>query len=409
MNYHIETDDLIERLKWLVRLRWFGIIGVFVGTHILREVAFLSFSLIPVYLILGFAALYNVFYAHVLKTGIRDRDPEALAISQMLLDQVTLALTMYFSGGCDSPFIYFFIFHIVISGILLSWKYTLMFSALAVFFPAVVMGLKHIGVLPHYGIFRDEPMLFTNIPVVASYGLSFVATVFLTAYFVTYLSRRLYEKNEEVRRLYLLSERLRSSIRISEVIAIIERELSGYAGVGKSTYISLDKTRRVLVFRANDKEINIPLVDKNCFSDALLKGVAMTIDFKTVTSEYEKEVLILMNSQRLLVLPVMAASVSPCYDYFQCNDTTCEAYGGEAGRCWQMSVTHCRGKILRNYIEKLDACLSCELFTPVGLYALSVPAGFTPLDRIDVDACMRLLNAAGTNPKPSPWRRKSPN
>jgi diguanylate cyclase (GGDEF)-like protein len=60
-----------------------------------------------------------------------------------------------------------------------------------------------------------------------------------------------------------------------------------------------------------------------------------------------------------------------------------------------MSVTHCRGKIMRNYIEKLDTCLACELFTPVGLYALSVPAGFTPLDKIDVDACMRLLNAAG--------------
>lgn len=45
----------------------------------------------------------------------------------------------------------------------------------------------------------------------------------MTVYCVTYLSKKLYEKNEEVARLYTLSERLRSTIRLREVVEIVEQ------------------------------------------------------------------------------------------------------------------------------------------------------------------------------------------
>lgn len=184
------SEELKDRLQWLIMLRWIGIAGVIVVTHIVRAAAFLSFSLVPVYGITGFAALYNIFFTLLLR---RPRENFLkLAVLQILLDQITLALAMYFSGGCDSPFIYFFIFHVVISGILLPQRYAFGFTALAAIFPATVMGLKHIGVLPHVGIFRDEPMIFTNFAVMGSYGAAFVSTLILTAYFVNYLGVRLH-------------------------------------------------------------------------------------------------------------------------------------------------------------------------------------------------------------------------
>lgn len=96
-----------------------------------------------------------------------------------------------------------------------------------------------------------------------------------------------------------------------------------------------------------------------------------------------------------MIFPVIAAYLSPCYKYFHCNDTECGAYGKDGGKCWQLSVTHCKGRIMRNFLEKLDTCLSCELFTPVGLYALNIPKEYMPFGRIDMDACMKLLDAAG--------------
>jgi diguanylate cyclase (GGDEF)-like protein len=393
MEDGVDSKDLRERLRWLVGLRWIGIVSVFVSTHVVRELSSLTFSLIPVYAILGFASLYNVFFSRTLR--FPTHNATKIAVAQIFLDQFTLALAMYFSGGCDSPFIYFFIFHIVISGILLSWEYTLVFAVLAVLFPLTVMGLKHYGILPHFGIFKDEPMIFTNLTVIASYGTAFIATIFLTAYFVTYLSRRLHEKNEEIRRLYALSERLRSSIRIGEVISIIERELCGFTGIKRSRYIPLDKSKRILTASSPERELNIPLLDRNSLTESLLRGTPMAVDYRTIASGYEKEVMDLMGAKKVLLLPVLAASLSPCYRYFQCSDTKCPVYGKEAGKCWQASATHCRGRVFRNNIEKLDSCLSCELFTPVGLYALNIASEYTPFEKVDMDACMRLLDAAG--------------
>ena len=393
-GYSFDKEELRESIGWLIKLRWIGILGVLVGTHVIREAAFLSFSLIPVYIILGFATAYNFYFRWQLKFPTANL--KKLAVLQIFLDQITLAEAVYFSGGCDSPFIYFFIFHIVISGIILPWKYTFAFGGLAVLFPAIVMGLKHFGVLPHYGIFKNEPLLFTDLTTLTSYGLVFMSTIFLTAYFVSYLSRKLYKKHEEIRRLYALSERLRSSIKLKEVIEIIERELCGFAGETKGVYIPLDKEKRVLIFKNNNEAINIPLIDSNSFTEAIMKGAAMTIDHRALTSGYEASVLKAMGIKRCLVLPIMAASLRPCYEYFNCTDIECGAYGKEAGKCWQLfSSTHCKGRIMRNFLEKLDACLSCELFTPVGLYVLDTSREHMPLEEFDVNACMRLLDASG--------------
>ena len=392
-GYSFDKEELRESMGWLIKLRWIGILGVLVGSHIIREIAFLSFSLIPVYIILGFAALYNSYFGW--KTKFPAADLKKLALLQIFLDQITLAGAVYFSGGCDSPFIYFFIFHIVISGIILPWKYTFAFGGLAIFFPAAIMGLKHLGILPHYGIFKTEPMIFADLTVMASYGLVFISTVFLTAYFVTYLSRKLYNKHEEIRRLYTLSERLRSSIRLKEVIEIIEKELCGFASACSCIYMPLDKEKRVLIFKNNGEEINIPLLDSNAFTAAIMKGSAMTIDYRTLTSGYEASVMNALGIKRALLLPIMAASLRPCYEYFNCTDAECAAYGKEAGKCWQVASTHCKGRIMRNIIEKLDACLACELFTPVGLYVLDTSREHMPLEEFDINACMRLLDASG--------------
>jgi diguanylate cyclase (GGDEF)-like protein len=390
----LEQAELKQRLGWLVNLRWGGIIGVLVTTHVVREVAVLSFSLIPVYLILGTSAACNLLYKWRLKFPRENLKRQA--ILQIVLDQIVLALAVYFSGGCDSPFIYFFIFHVVISGIILPGRYAFAFGGTAVLLPLLVLGLKHLGVLPHYGIFKNEPIIFSDMTVIGSYGLAFISTVFLTAYFVTYLSKRLYEKNEEVLRLYTLSERLRSSIRLKEVIEIIERELRGFVGATSSVYLPLNKDRRVLSLKVEDRELQIPLIDKNSLSDAVLRGVAMIVDERIVTSDYEIKALDLIGAKRCMVLPVMAAALQPCHEYFQCADPQCAAYGNKGGgRCWLLSGSHCKGAIYGSYLEKLMACLSCELFTPVGAYVLNIPKEYLPLANVDMEASMRLLDAAG--------------
>lgn len=384
------STDLKKRLVWLVNLRWGGILGALIATVAAHKMPFLSVPLVPVGLILCAAACCNLFYRWRLK--LFREDHERLALVQIIVDQFILGLSVYFSGGCDSPFIYFFIFHVVISGIILP-RQAFTFAGSAVLLPALVIGLKHAGVLPHYGILKQEP-LFAGTPMIVSYGLAYITTIILTAYFVTHLSRQLHEKNEEVMQLYNLSERIRSSIRFEDVVGTIERELREFTGARSSIYIPLNKERRTLSLKIGDRELHIPLIDKNSFTDAVLRGAALILDRRYVTSEYDVKALDLMGAERCMVLPLTSAAYQPCHEYFQCKDSDCAAYANEKGKCWQYSGTHCKGAIYGIYVDKIAACLACELFTPVGVILLAIPKEHASFPDIDVEAAMRLLDAA---------------
>jgi len=244
-----DQKEIRKRLRWLVNLRWAGCIGVFAATHIVKDLLDLPFPLIPVYLILGYVGLYNIYFQARLRNPERDFRQDA--IGQISLDFVALAAAVYFSGGCDSPFLYYFIFHIVISGFLLPRAWTFRFAVVAITLPTAVVGLKHFGILPHFAIFRDEPAVFTNLLIIASYGSVFASTILLTAYFVTYLADKLFAEQKETKSLYALSEKLRSSIVMDQVIAIIREELSSLTGKKLPLYLSLDKSKSLLTFHVS--------------------------------------------------------------------------------------------------------------------------------------------------------------
>lgn len=395
-----EQTEIKERLQWLIKLRWAGCIGVLVVTHIVREIAGLTFPLIPVYVILGLVAIYNTYFQ--LKLKAQTKDLHKNAIEQISLDFLVLAGAIYFSGGCDSPFLYYYLFHIVISGILLPRAWTYRFAVLAILLPTSIAGLKHFGILPHFAIFRNEPLLFSDLSVMAAYGGVFASTLLLTAYFVTYLSDKLYKKQEEIRRLYILSEKLRSSIVISDVIETVKEELQTLSGSKNIKYIPLNKSKLALVYtvpetsQPSEPELTIPLADKNAFTDTLLSCEAHILESTGINSEYEDRVIKKFNNPKeIAVLPLRGVFTAKCYEFFHCpDDIGCAAYGSEDRRCWHISGTQCHGRIMRNITEKLKECLDCDMFVPVGVFVMDTTGKSKLQPMIDIDACMRLLDAA---------------
>ncbi len=415
-----DQKEIKKRLQWLVKLRWAGCIGVFTVTHIVKEMLDLPFPLMPVYLILGFVALYNIYFQVKLKEKEAERDFRRDAIGQIGLDFVVLAAAVYFSGGCDSPFLYYFIFHIIISGLLLPRAWTFRFAAVAIVLPAVVVGLKHVGILPHFAVFREEPAAYSNPLIIVAYGSVFASTILLSAYFVTYLADKLFAEQKETKRLYALSEKLRSSIIMDEVIAIIKEELSLLTGKALPLYLSIDKSKSLLMVHvsspiadpdespgppasgqptgsANSCELAIPLTDVNIFTDTLLSGEPHKIDSSAVRSVYEDKVFkeLMNNAREITILPVMTSFTMRCSGYFHCpDDAGCPAYDSADKRCWHISGTMCHGKRMGNMSEKLRRVLNATCLRRLEFLFLTL-ARASKLDQVvDVDACMRLLDAA---------------
>jgi len=51
-----------------------------------------------------------------------------------------------------------------------------------------------------------------------------------------------------------------------------------------------------------------------------------------------------------------------CRDHFRCNIEDCPAFRARDYRCWLVSGTRCHDKIQGAWLEKMEACLACEVF-----------------------------------------------
>lgn len=52
-----------------------------------------------------------------------------------------------------------------------------------------------------------------------------------------------------------------------------------------------------------------------------------------------------------------------CWDILECHEKECPAYEAENVRCWLISGTHCRNMIQGNFLDKIELCIGCDVFT----------------------------------------------
>ena len=51
-----------------------------------------------------------------------------------------------------------------------------------------------------------------------------------------------------------------------------------------------------------------------------------------------------------------------CWEFFDCGEKLCPVYTSKELRCWLVSGTLCRNEIQGEFLEKIELCLSCEVF-----------------------------------------------
>jgi signal transduction histidine kinase len=200
----LETE-LIERLDWLIRLRWLAVLGF-------GAVLVLAYVLYPGGLRLGplggvtiLIALYNIpllFYARALKQdragADRLRNASRFACVQIILDLLALAALIHFSGGVENPLAMFLVFPILIAGILLSQRASFSMAALAALLFVAVGVLEYTGLLSHYHLpVLGETELYLNIAYVLTVTGIMVSGLWLAAYLTSSISVKLRERERE--------------------------------------------------------------------------------------------------------------------------------------------------------------------------------------------------------------------
>ena len=206
-------EELLSRLQWFVKLRWLFLLGLggllFFATQVLK----LGMNLFPILVVAGLVLLYNIGF-FLLQRLIRN-PPLSVATARGLrieanfqigLDLLALVLLIHFSGGIENPFIFFFVFHMIMGSILLSGRDIWFQAGVTVGLLLLLLGLSFFGLIPHYHIqgFASDG-LWINVPYILAGVVSFGATIFMAVYMTNSIARSLRKREEE---LYLTKTQL---------------------------------------------------------------------------------------------------------------------------------------------------------------------------------------------------------
>ena len=213
----ILLDELRERSLWFVRLRWW-VPPVVLLSSVVAWAAGFSFGMKGLVATAVFVLAYNVFFygwSRRIQQGGEDgvRRLQPFAYWQTGMDVLAMFLMIHFTGGVQSPLIFFLIFHIIFASILLPPRSAYGFSCLVVG-GMLLIGLgEYAGWSPHHPLvihgtavrLAEKPFL-TGVVL-----LFFAASVFITAFSTTSITKVLR------RRIVDLGE-------LSEAVTVAQRE-----------------------------------------------------------------------------------------------------------------------------------------------------------------------------------------
>lgn len=230
--------ELVERVGWLIDLRWLAFAGVTATIVIARQVFSSRLPWTELFATALTIALYNLACQIAWRRVRTNRAGNLKSLSvvlanvQITCDLLVLGALIHFSGGVENLFGFYFVFHMVIASVLLSRRAAFAQATLAVaIFVTVALG-EYEGWLSHYmsPIGMQFPVLHSS-PIVVLAAVWVMATsLYVTVYFATSIVSRLRQREDEVTS---LSNDLRSAAdRLQtayDKLAETERAKSAYA------------------------------------------------------------------------------------------------------------------------------------------------------------------------------------
>ena len=243
--------ELIKRIRWLVNLRWIAITGVLLTVSIASWGLHIIDNPTPLYIIAALMTLYN-FEPHIYPRHLTEKPLVSIqrhAGTHIILDLFSLTALIHFSGGVENPFIFYFIFHLVIASILLSKKVSYILATLNTILLSALILLEYYYVLPHFHLQNFLPEALWRNPIyISSVLFVFTSTLFFSVYLATSIMDTARAREAETRELkdnleekVVELEEARSAVLFerNKLTSIIECMQEGVIFVDDKNHVSL--------------------------------------------------------------------------------------------------------------------------------------------------------------------------
>jgi signal transduction histidine kinase len=199
-----------EGARWLVWLRWLACASVFAVIWLASAVLGIVANPVPLYTVAAGMVLYNLlFRASQADWSSGEGNAERNIFFQVTCDLVALTLLLYFSDLPRNPFLVFFVFHMIISGMYLRGSAPAVFAGLVSALVGGVMMLEYLGQrawfplhLPRFALhFPSDPAQPLPLDGLALLGefAAFASALWITVYFTTSIRRYVDRAHAELR------------------------------------------------------------------------------------------------------------------------------------------------------------------------------------------------------------------
>jgi len=205
-NYEQFWASLSGRNLWFIKLRYGAVLmltALTIGLKFILKIELTSGQL-NVFIITTLSILIYNLICHAIKDRIRNEEnkfnPLHFALVQMVLDLIALSFVIYYTGGIESPFYIFFIFHMIIGSLILPGSVVYTLDGLIIVSFTVMALLQYFNIIPHYqiaGLF--ETPIYNNLNYIIVATSSFGIMMVVSVYFANRIAHSLYRREQDLK------------------------------------------------------------------------------------------------------------------------------------------------------------------------------------------------------------------
>lgn len=259
MENILQSKNLVQRAYWLIRLRWMAIAGLAIATFTAGEILGVALPARHLYKMSVILLFYNfILYDLMRYVTWKGRTTTPATINgivtfQISADWIILTIILHFSGGIENPFYLYFVFHTILTGVLLSKIQSYVQATFAVVLFGALIFLEYLQIIPHYVLagflegvnYRDELYVFGTFFV-------FATTIYAVAYLTASISEQLHQQQRELEETNAQLQK-KDNLK-NEYVLRLTHDIKGHLAAIQSC---LDVVNDQLVGSLNEKQIDL--------------------------------------------------------------------------------------------------------------------------------------------------------
>jgi len=181
---------------WFITLRWIVVAGICVVSLFARFILKIDLPLTAILIISLFILFFNcccVYYKKYVKSY------DFFANIQISVDWIALIFLVHYTGGIESPIIFYFIFHVIISAILLSRNACFIQTTFILLLIIGLSLLEYTNIISHVLIVELFPSpVYNNGLYLLATLFFFITALYISAFLATTVTSHLRKRENEI-------------------------------------------------------------------------------------------------------------------------------------------------------------------------------------------------------------------